>query len=826
MRVAITLFTTRMAIGENVVVTRFLHLRRWRRHPLLAAHHVITIGVGMAAVAAVVSLMLAMAFAPLPFRDYRQLVQVWHRVESGAPIDGLSGNDLTAIQDGADGIFSAVGGYMNLILWARDEGKVTGPLRAVRMEPSAFRALDLTPVIGRPIDGDSANAGSVWIGHSLWQSRYGGRTTVIGEKIRLAWNEAGANETQAEIAGVLPPDIRIPFPSSFFDRPIDVWSVLPNDMRLRWASNRSFWVLGRLRPGRSPIEAHAALTALADRRTQPSGRRHRPVIQSFDEIAFGPARQTLGIVSVGAALVLSLAFANLASLTVAEGSRRRVELAVRMSLGASRWRIWRALVSEHATLTVCALAVGLPLAWIALPVLTRLMAAADIAPPITHTPTLNLYVMLGVAVCALSTALLWATLTVGPLEDDGNMALGSWGTLSAAARMTTADRQAKLFRLGALAIQTGVGIALMVLAVSMATAYVELTKADLGPAPERTAFFHVRRASGTVPTFAQAAEFTSQVRTRLERLPGVEATAVADSFPPSGRAASFWKPGDDPQSPRQTTAPVTVSHDYFRILGIQVLFGRGFDDTDRFGSKPAAVIDIEMARRHWASPEQAVNAQINFGARGSYEVIGVVETFGGYWSNLSAPTIYLSHEQSPAGGNFIIVRTERATPAIAEQARQVLASIPGGVDLSAARTIEDEWQATATRPRARMIGMLLLALIGMALGGQGVYALAASNVAARQQELAIRTALGASSSALMWLVLRPLLVAVMIGSGLGIASILSVPRIAPHWIASAVSDPAFPIGLAFAGLLSIAVLGGIVPARSATRSALATWLRS
>jgi ABC-type antimicrobial peptide transport system permease subunit len=124
-----------------------------------------------------------------------------------------------------------------------------------------------------------------------------------------------------------------------------------------------------------------------------------------------------------------------------------------------------------------------------------------------------------------------------------------------------------------------------------------------------------------------------------------------------------------------------------------------------------------------------------------------------------------------------------------------------------------------------MLGMLLLALIGVALGAQGVYALAASNVAARQQELAIRTALGASPPALVWLVLRQLIVAVTIGSGIGVAGILAVQRLAPQWVSVAVSDPAVPIGLALVVLLLTAVVGGLVPARSATRATSVAWLR-
>jgi len=802
-------------------------LRRWRRNPLLAAHHLTTISLGLAAITAVASVMVAMAFQPLPFRDFAHLVQVWHRVDSGAPMEGLSGNDLVEIQEGAKDVFSSFGGYLNMLLWARDEGRSSGPLRALRMDENAFRALDLTPVLGRPVDARTSPPGAaVWIGYSLWQSRYGGRASVIGEKIRLAWNEAGRNETQAEIAGVMPPDIRVPFPTPFFDRPIDVWSVLPDETKLQFANNRSLLALGRLQPGRTIAEARAALTVLADRRTQASGRRHRPVVQSFDEIASGPARRTMGILVLGVGLVVLLAFINLASLTVAEGSRRRVELSIRISLGASRWQLWRDVAAEHVALTACALGLGVPFAWIMLRWLTRLSSTAELGPALQQAPTLNFYVIVGFGACALIASLVWATLIVGRVNAEDASAYRSSGDLSGAGRLSTADRQAKLLRLSALSIQACLGIALMVLAVSMATVYVRLTAVNLGPVPDRTMFFSVRPASGPTLTSAQAADLTVQVRSLVQSLPGVQAIAVADMFPPRGSAMSFWKPGDAPSSPRATTYPLTVSHDYFGTLGIPILFGRAFDDSDRMAGKPVAVIDLEMARRNWTSPAEAVNETIQIGTWGSYEIIGVAGSFGGYWSQVPTPTVYVSQHQAPRTSNVVIVRADSPAPVIAERARQALTRTPIRVEASVPTTLQAEWQATATRPRARMVGMLLLALIGLALGAQGVYALAASNVAARRQELAIRTALGASPATIIWLVLRPLMLAVTIGSAIGVAGIVSVPRLAPQWVAAAVSEPGAPIAMALAGLLLTAVVGGLIPARAAARATSAAWLRS
>lgn len=797
-------------------------LRRWRRSPLLAVHHFVAISFGMAAVTAVVSLMWAMAFQPLRFHDAPQLVQVWNRVESGAPIRALSGQELTDLHEGTGEFFTSFGGFSNHLLWPIDEVGSSGPLRVLRMEEAAYRALALGPVFGRPVEGSISSPeglGSVWISHNLWLSRYGGASSVIGQKIRLAGNAAGQHETQAEIAGVLPADIRIPFPVAgpFFDHPIDVWALWPDAMRLRLAKTPAFYAVGRLRPDRTLAEAQQALTVLADRRTRASDRRNRPVAQSFEEIASGPVRRTMGILIAGVGLVLVLAYANLASLTVAEGSRRRAELSIRVALGASRWRLWRALVVEHLILGACALGFGLALAWVTLRSLAYLLTLADLGPSLPHVPAPNVYVMLGFAAWALAATLVWATLIVrGVTAEDTSGYLGS-GHMSGATRLSAADRHGRRLRLGALAFQACLGIALMVLAVSMARVYVRLTEANLGPAPDRTAFFSVRPALawGAV-TPAQAADFRSQVRSLVDGLPGVEATAIADHFPPPGSPISFWKHGDLADVPRDATSPVAVSPEYFGMLGIPILHGRGFAESDRYGGKAVAIIDRELARRHWASAEQAVNSQINFGPSSPvYEVIGVVGESGGYWASARIPTIYLSLNQRPSMTGVVMVRTASPTSGLTVLARQALERMPVRVEISNEMTLQDGWEATATRPRARMIGMLVLALIGLALGAQGVYALAASNVAARRQELAIRTALGASGSSLVWLVLRQVIVAVLVGSGAGVLGVIAVHRLAPQWISAALNDPAAPIALAFLVLLSTAVLGGLIPARAA-----------
>lgn len=794
-------------------------LRRWRRNPLLAAHHLATVCLGMAAVTAVVSVMLAVAFQSLPFRDSTQLVEIWNRAESGQPVVALSGAELAELQ-GETNVLAVTGGFNLLSLWLLHDQGSPEALGVARLDEAAFRVLGLTPIFGRSVAGSQSQADGippVWISSRLWRFRYGGRSSVIGETIRVGQNRAGLYESRFEIAGVLPSDIRIPHPA--VDGTVDLWIVLSEAAKQRAANARLFFALGRLQPGRTVADAQAALTVLADGRSRSVDRRNRPVVQSLEEVARGPAERTMIVFALGVALVLLLAFVNLASVTAAESSTRQVELSVRTALGASRSRLWRESVAEQSVLTVCGLGLGVPLAWLALRGLTHLVTVSDTAPPLPRPPALDVSIMLGFSACALAATGAWSTLIVRRLADGRAESVLCARQVPGATGVSLWDARAGLWRFGLLSIQACLGIALMVLAMSLTRAYVRLNAVDLGPAPDRTLVFSVTPLDGRVLAHAQAADFNSETVARLRSLPGVQATAFAESLPPFTLPTPFWKHEDLADAPREATYPLVVSNDYFATLGIPILVGRGFSEADRLSANPVAVVDLELARRNWASPHDAVHAQIEVGtSMRPYTIIGVAKSFGGYWAHRPMPTIYLSQNQRPTAGGAFILRTADSTSATAARARQVLSSLPVRAEMSNAATLQALWQATVTRPRARMVGTLLLGLVGLLLGAQGVYALAASIVASRRQELAIRSALGASGSALVWMVLRQVIVSVVLGSGTGVAGIIAVQRLAPQWISATLSDPAAPIALAVAILVSTAIVGSYIPARLVTRA--------
>jgi len=807
-------------------------LRGWRRSPLLTGQFSVTIAIGMGAVAAVVSLMLALGYQPLPYRDPGRLVAVWESVESGSQVAGISGPDLADFADATHSIFVALGGFVVPQLWLLDSRGAT-QISACDIQASVLSDLGIRPVLGRGVLPDDEPLGSratapVWISYQFWQTRYGGSPSVIGATIGIASSATGLYETRMRIAGVLPPGVSIPLP--FMENTTDVWYLVPRDIAARSRQSTIFLGLGRLRPGVSPEQAQAALAVVAERLGQLYSfeRRNRPLVRSLEEIAQGPARQTMGLLSLGVGLVFLVGCLNLAILMGAEGRRRRREIAIRAVLGAGRWRLWYEVAAEKFLLTLLSLGLGVWFASLLLRVLAQLVPAAGLGPPLLQPPPLSLAVLLGFAIFALVAALVWSALLVAAADGPGSSralaaAGGGMGYTGPSDRSPGADR----WQLILLAAQAGIGICLLAAAALTAKTYATLSAANLGPAPRRTVLLSVSPPDNVSLTDAQIVEFEHQLMSRLDRLPGTQAIGLADHFPPPGFPVSFVKQGDAADAEREATAPISVSPGYFRTLGIPILFGRGFDDTDNSGGELVAIISLNMAELNWTSPEQAVGSQIAFNpkSKNRYKIVGVAANFTGYWSQKPLPTVYLPLEQSGYSCCDVVLRTSGAARAVAVLAPQVLAGMAIPATISDVSTMQERWQATLTRPLARMAGMLLLALLGLGLSVQGVYAVAAATVATRMHEIAVRSALGAPASRLAWNVTRQLVLAVLVGAGFGVAAALDLRPLLKQWLGPTAVYQAEPIAVAVLLLALAAAVACYFPARAAARANPAEVLR-
>ena len=801
-------------------------LRRSWKSPLLTAQFAITIVFGMGAAAALVSLMLALGYQPLPYRDPGQLVAVWEHTEPVAAVMALAGPDVADFSDATHTIFSSLGAFTPASpFWLIDGGGAT-EINVGFIQASVFNDLGIRPVLGRAVRLDDKTYGDkathpVWIGEHLWQTRYGGSPSVIGETVWSASDASGSYKSPLQIVGVLPAGVGIPLP--FLIREPDLWILIPPNIANLPRKGALFFGVGRLRPGVSVEQAEAALTVVTKRMGQIYNfkRQNRPVVQGLDAIAHGPARQTMGLLVSSVGLVFLVACVNLAVLMGAEGRRRRREIAIRAVLGASRWRLWSDVAAEKCLLTLLSLGMGVWFASALLRVLAWLVPAAGLGQALQVPPPLNLSVLLAFATFALAASLIWSTLVVAAANGQGaSRALASAGGATGYTGLSETGPGAGRWRLVLLAAQAGIGICLLAAAALTAKTYATLSAANLGPEPSRTVTMSVGMRNWVQLSDAQGDELNRQVQSRLERLPGTRAIALVSHFPPDDRPMSFVKQSDATGTLRDTIQPFSVTPSYFRTLGIPILFGRNFDNTDHRGGVPVAIISFDMAQRNWDSPEQAVGSQIAAGSKLQlhYKIVGVAANFTGFWSQRPVPMVYVPDTQYDDCCSSVILRTDSSAAAVTVLAPQLLDGMANPLDISDVTTMQARWQATLTRPLARMAGMLLLGLLGLGLSIQGVYAVAAGTVAARGHELAVRAALGAPPGRLAWNVTRALVLAVLVGALFGAAASRAMHPLMEHWLGPVAVWQAEPIAVAIVLLALAAAAGCYAPARAAARA--------
>ncbi|HEX8293920.1 MAG TPA: ABC transporter permease [Pyrinomonadaceae bacterium] len=702
-----------------------------------------------------------------------------------------------------------------------------------------FEVLGVSAARGRvltPEDDRTPGAHPVAVlSHGLWQRRFGGEE-VVGRQLAL-------NGQQFSVVGVLPAeftgvdqgradDIYVPMAMQAVVRPPrGGYSGEMNPDLLKVRGNRWLWMVGRLRPGVGPEQAAAALAVVAKQlgETYPDTNKGRVVTLARagegDPEARGSLVSVAGLLLSVVGIVLLIACANVANLLLARAAGRRREMALRLALGASRWRVVRQLLTESLLLALLGGAAGLTLALWAI----DLMKAAPPPPgalPVAPAFTVDAWVLgFTLALSALTGVLFGLVPALQASRPDLVPALKD--------ETVSLDRGRRFSLRGLLVVaQVALSLVLLVGAGLFLRSVRHARAIDPGFDAERLLVAQLN-INLLRYTRAQGREFYRQVVERVGALPGVESVSLARNVALTGAASTrglliegqagegndLRGEGGGPSAGDSTVGVNVVGPDYLKTLGVPLVRGRDFAATDTEEGPGVVLVNEAFAARHFAG-QDPLGRRLSFnGARGPWrEIVGVARDSKYYTlGEARTPFVYLPLAQNHETGMALVVRAGGEPSALAASVRREVQSLEKNLPVADARPMTEVLGTAlyAARTGAAMLtGFGLLALL---LAAVGLYGVMAYSVARRTREVGIRMALGARRSDVLRLVLREALTLVACGVALGLAGAWAATRLLAGFLYGVSTTDPFTFLGTTAVLVAAALLACLVPARRATK---------
>jgi predicted permease len=716
-------------------------LRLMARRPGFTAAAALVLAVGIAATTSIFSIVDAAVLRPLPFAEPDRLVAIREQTKQDAQPWELSYVSYVELRRGSRS-FQHVAAYM------RNGIVIGGPERVTRLaaliSANLLDALRTRPLAGRAFtvaEDVPGGPAAALIRQDLAITRFGSVDEAIGRSLEI-------DGRATAVVGVLPASFRFP------DADVDVWLPIGQLADEPWMRNRAVHValvLARLRPevsienARAELDAWMAAVQAREPKADPD---HRIVVTPFAGVVSAAARPAVAALAAAVLMLLVVTCSSVGLLLLTRAAGRAGEIAVRLSLGASRARLTRQLLTESACLAAVGAALGVAAAHLLLAYLRR--GLEDSLPPFV-VPRVD---AAAVAVAAAAAGL--AALVCGTAPAAFSLAF---------LRAPGAPRRHSSLIIAHVAV----ACVLVVLATLLGRSLDRLLRVDPGFRPERLLVMRV--IAPTTPTVKQVrlTEFYRSVSARLERLPGVLATAVVSS-PPMGSGSR----GDlTIEGYPQRTAPVVtyqrVLPGYFKTLGIPLVAGRDFTERDGSGD-PVIMVSAALARQFWP-PGQAIGRRIKVGPAESESWKRIVGVVGDVRNRRldAAPELatYEPHAQRPWNGMFVMVRTAGEPARWSESVRRALREVEPEVILSDVATVEERIAQSVASRRFHAIVVGGFAGATLVLVALALYGALAYSVSSRTREIGIRAAIGASSSRLMHHVLaeglRPTCIGLLIG---------------------------------------------------------------
>jgi predicted permease len=804
---------------ESVLADVRFALRQLVKSPGFTMTAVATLALGIAVNATMFSMVSTFLLPHLPVLDPEHVVVVSSvnpDAQFRADINPVSAPNYFAWRSNTQ-LFSAMS--------AADEYR-TGNLASAGHEaeavsyaavsPSYFTVFGVAPSLGRAFLNGEDQPGHdhvAILSHGLWERRFGSDPAIVGRSVRF-------NREDYVIAGVMPADFRL---LAFTPQLWTPLTLTAADRTAQARNDRSLYLFGRLATGVTLAQARAQMNIAAAQAQQEAPaieRRWGASVRTLGDFLiynFG-VRTAIAVIMTVVAFVLLIACANVAGLLLTRAISRQKELAIRMSLGASRARVVRQLLTEGVVIALLGGAVGVFLSYFGI---RLLRAGMDFNEAVVDAPvSLDGKVLFFAAAVSLFSAVLSS---VAPALKASRTEIGS--DLKSESRGSTSGRSHNRMRVVLVGGEIALALFLLIGSCLLIRGVYLLDHQKLGFRHDHLLTAGLVLDKARYADASKQDQFVRKLLTEMQQISGVERVAVASGLPASGLGSVpiHIKGQAEARSNEQHTASdAVVTTDYFSVAGVPLLQGRTFTGADDASAPRVVVVNREFVHEY-LQDRDPIGRQIQLvqpGAAATWsQIVGVVSDVKNYSQDPRIePEVYEAWAQRPVASFSAMLRTSAEPDTLIPALRHGLAELDSELPLLRVMSMDQviEVQRNGDPLFAQILGSF--ALLALILSAIGIYGLIAYTVGQRTQEIGIRLALGAKPMDISGMILRDGFKVAAIGSAVGFLLALPLPR-----LFNAIFQGGLPTGepVVYPGVLAVMLLvifGAIFgPARRATR---------
>jgi putative ABC transport system permease protein len=771
-------------------------LRGIGKDPGFAATVALTFALGIGATTAIFTVVSGVLLRPLPFSQPSRLVSIREDYGKG-PNVFIASPEVVEWQHSStrSQVAAYFDGAVNLL----------GDQEAERVEcgsvtQSLFPLLGVQPLIGRsflPEEDRPGGPPAVILSHSLWKRRYGGAHSILGKSVVL-------DEKSYTVVGVMPEGFQVP---GEFHIPQELW--LPFQLEEGRAHLKMLWAVGRLRTGVSVETARAELDTIFQALRRGRKVTGHVVLTEWQQEITGRVKTTLVLFLGAVGLVLLIACVNVANLLLSRGTGREKEMAVRRALGASTGRIMRQLLTESILMALAGGLLGLALAsWGKSLLVAFLARSLPTVPPIP----LDLRVLsfnLGLAVvCGIAFGM-------APALQAGRIPVNE--RLKESGRGAGAGRSGGRLRDLLVVAEVALAMALLIGAGLLFHSFLRLRGMGSDTPADRILTMNLQLKGARYSSAQSQSAFFQEALENIRSVPGIQSAGATTMY---GGASTEVEGHTDVQAESEWSV---VSPDYFRVMGIPLLRGRNFADSDSRGAPEVAIVSQSFARRYFPN-EDCVGRRLGslFQKNGWMTIIGVVSDRRIELDSEPAPTLYtfyLQRGKSDVGETSmtLMARTIGEPMRLAAAVRSRLFSIDRTQVPSQIETLEQHMSRSIAPQRVNMALLVSFALLALLLGSAGIYGVLAHSVSRRTHEIGIRMALGADRIEITRLVIGRGLRLVVSGEAVGLAAALLLNRVISSMLFHVATTDPWTYGAVAVIWAAVGLIACYVPARRAVR---------